>query len=192
MNVNKNIIFFIKKELIISIISLLIFFIAFILYHNQQSYNRIEDIRMLKQSIVNEKNKLKKLIKEYDKEKNFEEKVSYLKIINKPETLDIYQTADNLKKTFYIFFGTKDIQVNYKPVVFKKVKDVKNYVFYKIEMIIPYTNEYLVEKFFSYLNKKYFYVLGGIMYNTKDKKFKVTLYLLGEKGNMKKRTRKRR
>jgi hypothetical protein len=147
---------------------------------------------MLKQSIVNEKNKLKKLIKEYDKEKNFEEKVSYLKIINKPETLDIYQTADNLKKTFYIFFGTKDIQVNYKPVVFKKVKDVKNYVFYKIEMIIPYTNEYLVEKFFSYLNKKYFYVLGGIMYNTKDKKFKVTLYLLGEKGNMKKRTRKRR
>ena len=176
-----GILHFIKKELIITIISAVIFGFSFYLYQSQKGFNKEGEIESLKQTIIAQKNRLKKDIAEYKKEKLFEEKINNLKIIDKPITLDIYKTAEELQKTFFTFFGTKDIKIGYKPVMIK-VRGIKNYVFYKIDMIIPYTNKYQILQFFDYLKNRYFYIINSVSYDTKNQKFKVSIYLLGKKG----------
>lgn len=176
-----GIIHFIKKELIITIISSIIFGFSFYLYQSQKQFNKKEEIENLKQTIIIQKRKLKKDINKYQKEKKFEKKIKNLKIIDKPATLDIYKTADKLKRVFFEFFGTKNIKIFYKPVNIK-VRGVRNYIFYRIDMVIPYINKKQIIDFFNYLKDRYFYIINVVNYNTKSQKFKISIYLLGKKG----------
>ena len=189
MNGMNGIIHFIKKELIIAIVTSIIFALSFYLYQSQKGFSKQDEISSLKETIIQEKNKLKKEIKEYKKEKEFEERViKGLKIIDKPMTLDIYKTASKLKELMFTYFGTKNIKISYTPQKLK-VKGIKHFVFYKVDMIIPYINKYQIISFFDYLNKNYFYIIHSVSYDTKNQQFKISIYLLGKKGKERKHKR---
>jgi hypothetical protein len=176
-----GIIYFLKKELILAIIAFIVFIITFNLYRSQTTFNRVNDIEMLKNKIIKKKKKLKQIIIEYKKEKRFEEKIKDLKIIDEPISLDIYKEADYLSKVFYNFFGTDKIRVSYRAVALK-FKNIKKYVFYKVTMEIPYINKYLIQNFFNFLNNRYFYIVQQVHYDTKKQTFSFVIYLLGKKG----------
>ena len=186
-----TILYFIKKELIITIIASIIFGVSFYLYQSQNSSNKTEEINELKHTIISQKKKLKNIVKEYKKEQEFRQQIEGLKIINNPITLDIYKEEPILKKVFYTFFGSKSIKVSFKPEKIK-IKGIKNYVFYKVNMAIPYLNSKQLIKYFDYLTSEYFYVIGNIKYSTTNQKFIIQLYLLGKKGKSLKKHHRRR
>jgi len=186
--ISKGIIYFIKRELLITALIGIIFGVSFYLYQSQKNFNKKQEIVSLKQSIESEKETLREEIKKYNKEKEFEQKIRNLKIIGKPSTLDIYKTADKLTDKFYEFFGEKSIVFSYKPVRLR-VNGIQKHVFYKVVMEIPYTNVYQILSFFNYLKKKYFYIVSKVYYNTNNQVFKIKIYLLGKKGKMRRRRR---
>jgi len=182
---------FIKKEIIITLITFIMFAISFYLYQSQDT-----DISMLKKESENakvtlekKKRELSKLQKEIAKNDKFLQGHPNLYFIDKPDTFDIYKVETNLKKfTQNIFGRSSSINMNKRSP--KKIN--KTYLSYNTKIVIPYNNIYRIRRYFNYLNSNYFIKESSITYNTKGKKFSIDLDFIGLNGKKAIKERKKR
>lgn len=177
---------FIKKELIIFIISLSIFGGVIYIYQNQGTNINAqkEQAQDLKQQISSEKRKLRKIIQNFKKEKLFEQnviKANNLKIIQPYNyTFKIFDIRKKFKEELSLLFGKNFrflIKTTPKQTTFHK------YVIYPVEIQLTYLNADSIKKFFDWLNSNFVYSLKSLKYNASigNGVFQIKIDLLGEK-----------
>ena len=178
---------FIKKELIIFIISLTIFGGAFYIYQNQDTNisSQKEEVQMTKTQIQREKTKLKKILKEYKKEKIFEQEIfteKKLKVIpSYKKTFDIFKVRKEFKDKLNTIFGPKNFSLKFetKP---KRAK-FRKYIVYPVTISLNYLNTDSIKLFFDWINSKYFYSIKSLNYKADKGKGTLTIKinLLGKR-----------
>ena len=177
---------FIKKELIIFIISLSIFGGVVYIYQNQGTNINAqkEQAQSLKQQINSEKEKLNRIIINFKKEKSFEQnviKANNLRIIEPYNyTFKIFDVRKKMKKELSLLFGQ-----NFRLMVKTTPEQTrfKKYVIYPVEIHLTYLNADSIKDFFNWLNSNFVYSLKSLKYDasTGNGIFKIKINLLGEK-----------
>jgi len=171
---------YLKKDLILLFTTFCIMVVGLYLYNglNTNTQNLKQEVESLKSQLQTEYNSLKKMIKEYNKEKQFERQTEEKKLIDPyNKTLDIYFVYKDLQKQIRKIFTNAKIQSTFKPL-----KGKYNLTVYKVNIYLPYENKYFYKKFFDYLNSKYYYFYEKVNYSSKTKNLMLELYLIGKKG----------
>jgi hypothetical protein len=137
--------------------------------------NLIEKSDRLKRDVIKLNKEVEELKKDEIKNFKFLDKKNF-HFIGK-SNISIYQEETYINKILKKYFN--NIKLNDIKEKYKKTKT--KYVKYKIEFEINYKNEYNLEKFIKFINKRYFYRVIELSKTQNKIKLKINLY--GHKQN---------